>query len=284
MAERTNIPSPTACEQWEILLADAVDGQLKPSDEDGFTAHMAICPACAALFEDARIGREWLGFLSTEPEVPAGLLEKILAQTGPGQVEGFGLVAEGGNVLPVDPRSAPVWQRPGFVSNVRRFAEPRLLMTAAMAFFSISATLSVTNVHLSSLRLADLRPTAVRSLMERRLTMASIPFIRYYDHSRFVYDVATTVRLIRRAAEDQRDNDNQQKPHDTTPGESKQNPGSQDENLPPATPEQSDDLALGPVPSDSNNFIEASLTLQALPAHSGGSAIAPRERSTRWTA
>ena len=46
---------------------------------------MAVCPACAALFEEARRGREWLEFLSPEPEVPAGLLDKILAQTGPGR-------------------------------------------------------------------------------------------------------------------------------------------------------------------------------------------------------
>jgi hypothetical protein len=281
MAERTNIPSSTACGQWEILLADAVDGQLKPGNEAVFTAHMAICPACAALFEDARIGREWLEFLSTEPEVPAGLLDKILAQTGPGQVEGFGLVPDGGNVLPMIPRSAPVWQRPGFVGNVRRFAEPRLLMTAAMAFFSISATLSMTNVRLSNLRLADLRPTAVRSLMERQLTMASTPIIRYYDHSHFVYEVEATVRQLRQATQSENEGgENRQKQKETAPGESKQVPDRNDEGAPLELPQQSACSAL----DNSNNLIENSLTLQALPAHSGGSATAPRERSTRWIA
>src|ERR1017187_3689647 len=84
MAERTFIPSSPACGQWETLLAEALDGLLKPADEATFSAHMAACPACAALFEEARQGREWLEFLSTEPEVPAGLLDKILAKTGPG--------------------------------------------------------------------------------------------------------------------------------------------------------------------------------------------------------
>src|SRR5208282_6066241 len=82
----------------------------------------------------------------------------------------------------------PAWQRPGFIGHIRRFAEPRLLMTAAMAFFSIALTLNLTGVRLSALRLSDLRPTAVRSFMERRLTMASTPIIRYYDHLRFVYE------------------------------------------------------------------------------------------------
>src|ERR1019366_7381653 len=106
MAERTNIPNSPACGLWETLLADALDGLLGPKDEATFTAHMAACPACTALFEDARRGREWLEFLSPEPEVPAGLLDKILAQTGPGQIEGFGLMPAG-NVLPMPPVSTP---------------------------------------------------------------------------------------------------------------------------------------------------------------------------------
>ena len=80
MAERTFIPNSPACGQWETLLADALDGLLKPEDEAIFNAHMAVCPACSALFEEARRGREWLEFLSPEPEVPAGLLDKILAR------------------------------------------------------------------------------------------------------------------------------------------------------------------------------------------------------------
>ena len=49
----------------------------------------------------------------------------------------------------------PAWQRPGFMGRVRRFAEPRLLMTAAMAFFSIALTLNLTGVRLTDLRLVE---------------------------------------------------------------------------------------------------------------------------------
>src|SRR5580698_9922829 len=105
MAEYTNIPSSVACGQWETLLAEALDYGLdnlsNPSDMAFFAAHMAACPVCAALFEDARRGREWLEFLSPEPEVPAGLLDKILAQTGPGQVDGYGLVPGNSDVVPL---------------------------------------------------------------------------------------------------------------------------------------------------------------------------------------
>ena len=294
MAERNNISSSPACGQWETLLADALDGQLNPGDEAAFTAHMAVCPACAGLFEDARRGREWLDFLSTEPEVPAGLLDKILAQTGPGQVEGYTLAAGGGSVLPMPVRSAPVfipaWQRPGFVGSVRRFAEPRLLMTAAMAFFSISVTLSITNVRLSNLHLANLRPAAVRSFMERRLTMASTPIVRYYDHSHFVYEVQSGMRELRRATEvEGEENNNRQTPNETAPGESKHNPSLKHGGSPAGAPQQSGNPVTGPDLDNSTDFYETSLTpispaLQAWPALSGGSAMEDRERSTVWIA
>ncbi len=283
MADRAHIPSSPACGQWETLLVDALDGLLKPEDEGTFAAHMAACPACTALFEEARKGREWLEFLSPEPEVPAGLLDKILAQTGPGQIAGFGLAASSGSVLPMP----PAWQRPGFTGTVRRFAEPRLLMTAAMAFFSIALTLNLTGVRLSSLRLSDLRPTAVRSFMERRLIMASTPIIRYYDHLRLVYEVESRMRELSRSKEGEGQNSdtNQQKPNDAAPGESKQTPGHKDGGSRMDPPQQS----VSPVLNESTDFLETSLTFRETSRafrrlQNGTTGTVLRERSTTWTA
>ena len=204
MAERTHIPSSPACGQWETLLADALDGLLAAEDEATFTSHMAACPACTALFDEARRGREWLEFLAPEPETPAGLVDRILAHTGPGHKSAHPVLA-GAGALAL-PAAIPAWQRPGFMgqfmSQVRRWAEPRLMMTAAMAFFSIALTLSLTGVRLQDVRLSNLRPTAVRSFMERRLTMASVPIVRYYDHLRFVYEVQSRMRQLRNESEE----------------------------------------------------------------------------------
>ncbi len=304
MADRGNIPSSPACGLWETLLADALDGLLRPEDEATFTSHLAVCPACTALFEEARRGREWLGFLTTEPEVPEGLLDKILAQTGPGQVEGYGLLA-GNNVLPMP----PAWQRPGIMGRIRRFAEPRLLMTAAMAFFSVALTLNMTGVRLSEFKLSDLRPSAVRSFMERRLTMASTPIIRYYDHLRFVYEVESRMRELRRTTQGEGNSNQQPKnAQPASPGESKKDPSHKDGGSRVDPPQQSGTPAL----RDSLDYLETSVTLQDRsstqatmtcrlgpgPAHSGGSSpqrlglvvgdggseVAIRERSTVWTA
>lgn len=288
MSEYTNIPASPACGQWETLLAEALDGLLKPADEAIFTSHKDVCPACAALFEEARRGREWLAFLAAEPEVPAGLLDKILAQTGPGQTEpghaaGYGLLT-GGRLAHVPQAAIPAWQRPGFMGQVRRFAEARLMMTAAMAFFSITMTLNLTGVRLNRLSWSDLRPStlqgAARSFLERKVTMASIPVIRYYDHMRLVYEVQTTMRELRRSTGTQGE---QQSAPPAAPGESKKTPQRKDGGSRVNPPQQSILPGSGPSLMDTESE-DASLTLQQRPAHSGGSQIEVRERSTPWTA
>jgi hypothetical protein len=282
MTERTHIPSSPECGQWETLLADALDGLLRPEDEATFSAHMATCAACTALFEEARRGREWLEFLSPEPEVPAGLLDKILAHTGPGHAAEPELALEG-NVLPLPPLAIPVWQKPGIMGFVRRFAEPRLMMTAAMAFFSIALTLNMTGVRVTAMRLSDLRPTAMRSLIERQLTMASVPVIRYYDHLRFVYEVESKVRQLRGTPNQ---DGSQQNGQPSTPGESKsgqtqQNPH-KDGGSRVDPPQQSGSPAVQQTPD--GDLLETSLHFLGQPTHSGSSALARRERSTVWIA
>jgi hypothetical protein len=237
---------------------------------------MAVCQSCTALFEEARRGREWLEFLSPEPEVPEGLLDKILAQTGPGHTSEYKL-ATAGNVVPI----IPAWQRPGMMGRIRRFAEPRLLMTAAMAFFSIALTLNMTGVRLTDFRLSNLRPSAVRSFMERRLTMASTPIIRYYDHLRLVYEVESRMRELRRNSQG---NQQRQQTQPALPGESKQNPNKKDGGSRVDPPQQSGAPSL-----KESDYLETSVKLQDRPADPGGSSnpgseTAIREGGKVWTA
>ena len=285
MADRGYIPSSPECGRWETLLADALDGQLRPEDETAFTSHMANCPGCAALFEEARRGREWLEFLSPDPEIPAGLLDRILAQTGPGQVAGYGLVAEGAAVAAMP----HPWQRPGFAGQVRRYAEPRLLMTVAMAFFSIALTLNLVGFKFADVHLADLRPSAVRSLMTRRIVTASIPIIRYYDHLRFLYQVESSMRQV---TPSEGQGETAPKPAAPIPsgsgsaGESKKNPGAGGKNggshVEP--PVRSGTHEVYPASSETGYLLDTSLRmkdgltrpaatdrLRVRHAHSGGS-------------
>jgi len=282
MAERTQFPNSPACGAWETLLADALDGLLKPEEEAQFAAHKAICPACAALYEEARKGREWLEFLSPEPDAPEGLLERILARTGPGHAASAPMPALAGSRT-VPAFVPPVWQQPGFFARTRQAIQPRLLMTAAMAFFSIALTLNLTGVRLTTLRLADLRPVAMRSYMERQLNMASVPIVRYYDHLRFVYEVESRVRQLRSQSQGG-GNEDQKQGQPVTPGETKQNPGKNDGGGRLDPRQEPDNSVAQPASGTMNDFVETSFHLQGKRGRSDSSIRRVRERGRVWIA
>lgn len=278
MADRGYIPSSPACGQWETLLAEALDGQLSPEKEAEFTGHMAVCPGCSALFEDARRGREWLEFLGPEPEIPEGLADRILAQTGPGHEAHSGLAAAGAAAAAMP----PPWQRPGLTGHVRRYAEPRLLMTVAMAFFSIALTLNLTGVQLNRLDFSNLRPSVIRAFMTRRIVTASIPIIRYYDHLRFMYEVESSMRQMRNNPPGESENQ-QEQTQPAAPDELKQNRnGDGGSRVNP--PQQSGNHDGGSAADAPGYYLETSLRLLDRAAHSGGSATRAGERSMKWTA
>lgn len=191
------------CEQWEEMLADALDGALPAADRAAFDAHASTCPACAELLAQATQGREWLRFLEVEPEVPAGLVERIVSRTsgsvaagvassplGLGGAAGIPALAAGhGIVIPA--------RRAGWNSHV--------VMTAAMAFFSLALTLnlmlSLAGVRLTDLHLADLNLANMEMNLTRQFYGAKGSLVRYYDNLRLVYEVESRVRQLRRADE-----------------------------------------------------------------------------------
>jgi hypothetical protein len=187
-----NKPGATLrCEEWESLLADALDGLLPEGKSAAFRAHSGECASCGDLLAHAEQGREWLGYLHAEPDVPPALIGKILDRTvGPGSMplpvvatgEGAGAVA-----------MAMPWRR--------SFHETRLLMTVAMAFFSIALTLNLIGVKVSNLRLADLRPSTIGSTISRQFYAARGSVVRYYDNLRFVYQLESRMRELRRSVE-----------------------------------------------------------------------------------
>lgn len=179
------------CEEWEALLADALDGLLPEGKATAFRAHSADCANCGDLLAHAEQGREWLGYLHTEPDVPPALIGKILDQTvGAGSVP-LPVVAAGAGGGAV--AMALPWRR--------NFHETRLLMTVAMAFFSIALTLNLIGVKVSDLRLADLKPATIGSTVSRQFYAARGSVVRYYDNLRFVYQLESRMRELRRTVE-----------------------------------------------------------------------------------
>src|SRR6202167_320314 len=68
------------CVEFDLLLADALDGVLTGAGLDRSKAHARCCKACGPLFAEAEAGRNWLKGL-TEVEPPASLVMNILAST-----------------------------------------------------------------------------------------------------------------------------------------------------------------------------------------------------------
>jgi hypothetical protein len=187
------------CEEWEELLVDFLDGALAPADAESFQSHRQTCSPCAEMFSQAGQGREWLNFLRAEPEAPAVLVANILAQTSGGdrRVAVGGEFATAAAAVPAAP-ALPFWQRSGMAMATQRVAQPRLLMTAAMAFFSTTLTLNMAGVRLSAIRLADLRPTAIGSNLDKQYHMASASVVRHVDNLRIVYEMEARWREMGR--------------------------------------------------------------------------------------
>lgn len=210
-----NLPECQAC---EAMWTDALDEVLSPADQAWFDAHIGACEPCSAMLADARLGAAWLEMLKLpRPEPSAHLLERILSQTSANigdQLEDYPaprrlpLDADVlGSPLPVEvplqPYRAPVVPfrpRPSMSlawlpSFTRAAFEPRLAMTAAMAFFSITLTLNLTGVRLDRIHVADLNPSALkRSFYEVKGDAA-----RRYDSLRVVHEMESRVDDLKAA-------------------------------------------------------------------------------------
>ena len=202
-------PSCIACEE---MLADALDQTLSPADQASFDNHITSCAECSDMFADAQRGAAWLELLKTpRPEPSAALMERILAQTSGLPQENLSPIILGqpailpdstpsmphGNVLAFRPRM------PKFAGWMHTYAQPRLAMTAAMAFFSIGLTLNLTGVRLDQLRASNLNPANVRKTYYE----ASADAVRFYDNLRVVRVVESRVDTLRESTDDQRTED-----------------------------------------------------------------------------
>jgi hypothetical protein len=202
--DEMNEKKPIECAVCEALCPDAVDGTLTELDRRMFERHVAHCANCARELEEARRGAAWLEMLKGHtPEPPAALLAKILAETtGTEETESIeSAVPE--FVPPVPVREpAPAWALSSILLKVvdvfriekaRATFQPRMAMTAAMAFVSIALTLNLTGVRLKNLRAADFTPSGIR----RNVIEVGASAARNFQNNRMVYQVESRVSELR---------------------------------------------------------------------------------------
>jgi hypothetical protein len=211
------------CAQCEAMLSDTLDGTLSAADQSTFDLHLVGCSSCATMLADAQRGAAWMEMLkSPRPEPPTALLERIIAQTSgqaaaahnPPIVLGSNDRLRTPGTLVSRPTLVPSATQPVFAStNVIPFRtrithgfrslgqtmlQPRLAMTAAMAFFSIALTMNLTGVRLSGLRASDLKPSSIM----RSASQAKASVVRYTDNLRVVYELESRVRDLQRSSDD----------------------------------------------------------------------------------
>jgi hypothetical protein len=176
------------CNEFDSLLTDAIDGVLTGSRLDRFQAHAGSCHACGPLLAEAEAGRNWLKGL-TEVEPPASLVDNILAST-----TGVDTQRLRATVRPqpriswlerVQASLEPIW------ATVR---QPRFAMSFGMAFFALSVGLTVAGVKPADIQAISLRPSSIRHTYYN--TQARV--VRYYENIRFVYEVESRVRELKR--------------------------------------------------------------------------------------
>jgi hypothetical protein len=195
------------CTEFDTLLSEALDESLTGQRSEAFRAHARVCSVCGPLFAEAEAGKHWLSSLE-DVQAPANLVHNILVATS-GQervrAQSFG-------------KPSISWKEAltGWIAPVLGVVrQPRFVMSFGMAFFSLSAALSVAGVKVSDLSRVDLRPTAVK----RTYYETSGRVVKYYENIRLVYEIESRVRELKKVAtpsEPAPEEQNQQRKNDTS--------------------------------------------------------------------
>ena len=185
------------CSQFEALLADALDRQGPPAVADetwqAFDRHRYSCAVCGPLYDEARQGMLALQSL-VELEPPKNLVHNILAATSLAE-QTSEVAAQTGLKEGWFSR----WQtalKPSFAGLMRS----RFATSFAMAFFSLSLTLTLAGVKISDVGRIDWRPNSLRRSVVLQYSQMEASVMRYYDNMKIVYTVRNTVRELRNAS------------------------------------------------------------------------------------
>jgi hypothetical protein len=181
------------CNEFDLLLADAIDGVLSGGELSRFQAHAGVCKACGPLLAEAEAGRGWLKGL-TEVEPPANLVANILAST-------TGVDTQRLRVHSHAAQPQVSWLErvqasfTGYIEPVWAMVrQPRFAMSFGMAFFALSVGLTVAGVKPADLATISLRPAAIRLTYYR--TQSRV--VRYYENVRIVYEFESLARQVKR--------------------------------------------------------------------------------------
>jgi Putative zinc-finger len=206
------------CGEFDALLNDALDGTLTGSKLESFQAHARACAVCGPLLAEVDAGRRWMKSLA-EAEPPANLVHNILVATTGYESKRRAVRAQSESSW-LDKVTG--WLRPVFAPVLAVSRQPRFAMSFGMAFFSLSISLSLAGVKVSDVRHVDLRPSAIK----RTYYETSGRVVKYYENIRFVYEIESRMRELKRVAapaEPSPKEQNKEQKNNNTSGEPDQN-------------------------------------------------------------
>ena len=181
------------CTEFEALLSEAIEGQLSGARKERFEAHRGTCAVCGPLFADAQTGRQWLRSLE-EVEPPVHLVHNILASTSGIASRRAPAISPQARTTRFPERVREWWD--SYFTPVATFVrQPRFVMSFGMIFFSFSLALNAAGVKPADVAKIDLRPKALRHAYIETQNRV----VKYYDNIRFVYEIESKVREIKRA-------------------------------------------------------------------------------------
>jgi anti-sigma factor RsiW len=164
------VANPMNCAEFEILLADYIDGTLAPAQISAFNSHRESCAACALLAADAGSGVAFME-RAAAVEPPPELIGRILHATGSGwelRKRGPGLRGW------INRAFAPVLQ-------------PRFVMGALLTLMSL--TMLTRGLPARPMTAADLDPVRIWSALDARTHRIWDRAVKTYESMRLVYEV-----------------------------------------------------------------------------------------------
>jgi len=178
------------CNEFDWLLADALDGILSGAVLDRFQAHARTCRSCGPLLAEAEAGRIWLKGL-TEVEPPASMVANILASTTGVDTQRLWTSARA-------PQPRVSWWEQAQASYLEPLwavvRQPRFAMSFGMAFFALSVTLTALGIKPGDVAAVIEHPTTIRQTYYH--TQARV--VRYFDNVRPVLELQAALRSIKR--------------------------------------------------------------------------------------
>src|ERR1043166_7355628 len=178
------------CSEFEALLADALDNAMPAGIRTAFDEHGRSCEVCGPMLAEALEGMVMVRGLA-ELEPPKNLVHNILAATSRKEATAEQIAAEA---------------ELGWIERLRRSLGPqvggllhsRFAMSFAMAFFSLSITLTLAGVKITDVKNMVENPSLLRKNVVLGYTHVEAKVTSYYENLRLVYQVQAKVRELKK--------------------------------------------------------------------------------------